>query len=392
MANYKDNLLISPRYKGERFKGAAMPLSLLAELSAFENAIREMVRVLYLQKNPDSKRLPKGIWEGISFHTNHIKDGSAQPDINVRINEDDTLFPSNEKITLIKDALTQVIEMIHEAATNPKAVPHENYKSVAKTFRNYGKGLQDEESIFFGSHEGDSFEYTKATRAKIIQMYEVENYEEDVAFRGCINGVQADKAEANLLCPDGTSLSFKIPTEELALFTECLTSYVSSNKDYSAADKILIQGTALYTKGRFNKFVSDMEVEQLHRRDFLTRVLFLVEATKKEGASEWPALSEHKAKRFAALFEKFFDIEQLPRPYTYPLQDEEGLCLEWRGFPDWNIELEVQFNEHFEAMLYLLHKGEEDRDVELELVLASPMGWSELTKTFTKHHIINNHE
>lgn len=56
-----EKIFISPRLEGHRFDDHTLPVSLLEDFSALEELVFELAKKIYLDQNPQRKRVPKGL-------------------------------------------------------------------------------------------------------------------------------------------------------------------------------------------------------------------------------------------------------------------------------------------------------------------------------------------
>ena len=75
----ESKIFFSPRLTGSRFEDHTLPVNILEDFSALEELIIELAKKIYLEENPNKKRVPKGFSDGIYLKLANIQEGSAIP-------------------------------------------------------------------------------------------------------------------------------------------------------------------------------------------------------------------------------------------------------------------------------------------------------------------------
>ena len=69
----------APAFHGHRFDANAMPVEVLKELEVYERLIVDVAKALFLQRNSDRKRVPKGFEQRLRLSIRAVDPGSAIP-------------------------------------------------------------------------------------------------------------------------------------------------------------------------------------------------------------------------------------------------------------------------------------------------------------------------
>jgi hypothetical protein len=69
-------ILLEPRFTGERFRANTLPLSLLRDLEALQGIILEIAKDEFRRANPNRQRTPRGFSEGLTLHLVGSREGS----------------------------------------------------------------------------------------------------------------------------------------------------------------------------------------------------------------------------------------------------------------------------------------------------------------------------
>ncbi len=134
---------IKPRFVGERFEQATLPVMVARDLAAYEELVIELAKHLYRKKNPDRIRVPRGFASEFSLHLDStIQPGSAKPSL-VAVVASSLLFaPLPVEFHEARDLVNQVI-----ATPSGHALPENFPASFYSYFNRIGRSLADSEFI-----------------------------------------------------------------------------------------------------------------------------------------------------------------------------------------------------------------------------------------------------
>lgn len=137
--------LASLRFDGERFDGHALDVECTQELIAYRDLVLECAKSLWRIKYPDRARLPKGFGEGFRLQFDRLEPGSAAVPLQ-------RFRPPLEQGELeLGDEFGEAAALIDQAiaaANSDDLLPAGLPSNVIPLFRNFGKTLREEETLF----------------------------------------------------------------------------------------------------------------------------------------------------------------------------------------------------------------------------------------------------
>ena len=146
-ATYEDLAVL--RFEGERFENHTLDVDTTLELIAYKKLVLECAKELWRRRNPGRLRLPRGFEEGFALAFSEIRQGSAGVPLKRRIERgsDELDLPSEDEFIHAARLLDEAIE----AAGSGQALPSDLPRNVIPLFREFGRTLLPDESVFIRS-------------------------------------------------------------------------------------------------------------------------------------------------------------------------------------------------------------------------------------------------
>lgn len=348
---------IQPRFTGDRFEQATLPVDVARDLAAYEVLVVELAKHLYLQDHLDRQRVPKGFSSGFHLHIDRIDPGSAQPMLALVTAGAMALFASGE--TYFSQARDLISECI---AADDAALPARFPKELLSHFNQLGRSLRDGEALELPRAHAVLAVLTPERRKNLVLAAD-QFYEREVELTGSIAEADWEKSTFRLRLPD--SLQTIVPMPH---------SFHAKAREFGGRTRhqVSVKGIATYDSwDRLQKVVSVDSLE-IHKNHFLASK-FDELADLKDGWHEGRGVAPDKD-RLAAVAEKLTTHypERLPMPILVPTQDG-NLLLEWdaQGEPSLDIVL-GDWRAHFHSF------GDGHAEVEQEFRLDDEAVWNQL--------------
>ena len=320
---------LKPHLKGERFKGGAIPLEFLTDLSALGEMVIEVAKWCYLEKNPERQRAPKRFSSSISLKLVGVEKSSAIPVIDLETTspqrEDSPQFPGmpTEYESYLIAARDQIVDAIAAAAKDDLlsvALPSK-YLSF---FDRVGRRLHDGESIEFrgsGVNGNGNVQLTKESRRKLVLASQMKEVTEEVIVRGAISEADQGRMTFELQLPSGQKIDAAIHPQHLDVVLEVFN-------DYRNGAKALVRGIGRYDRNyRLERIDTIDDIVPLDPLDVPFRLLELKGLRDGwldgEGTAPNADFLEWLVERFG---HPVFD--ELPLPHVYPTFSG-GVRAEW---------------------------------------------------------------
>jgi hypothetical protein len=187
---------------GDRFDAPGMPADTAREVGNFREAVLKVARDLWLESNPDRRRLPNGFNEAFDLRLIAVTSGSARPKMVLhrpsgKISDADW-DEWSDIYTRARDTLT---DSLQDIARTRQAPMHFSVDAM-RAIRRVGSSLQDSEAIVLGDPQQDS-------RRATIDLAVREILEE---IEELVPTPQSVQLEGVIVEYDGSSLSFRLKT------------------------------------------------------------------------------------------------------------------------------------------------------------------------------------
>ena len=231
------------RFQGERFENHTLDVDSTQELISYKKLILECAKELWRRRNPGRVQLPRGFEKGFGIVFSEIQGGSAGVPLKRRIErEDDDLdLPIEDEFVQAARLIDQAIE----AAGADAALPTEFPRNVVSLFREFGKTLTSEESLFIrAAGRPSESAYTVSVRERLATWTEP-TYEDAVELSGEVSMANVRGGQFSLALESGETLSGRFSAEQEALVLEALHHHrevrlrVKAIGEFNQADRSL---------------------------------------------------------------------------------------------------------------------------------------------------------
>ena len=201
----KPEIILSPRFTGDRFQNHAIPLALLKNLDALQGIISEIVRAQFIEKHPGRKRLPRGFCDGLTLFLAGTGEGSFVANI--------ALIVSTQLIGGAPELLASQAarDTFMEAVADPKSGAQKLPDAVWPCIERLGRGLRDDEAIVLGKIQGKPAELTnKSWRELLLSRPSVQTFSDELQTVVRLDGCQKQKNTLLLALDDDRILDVQV--------------------------------------------------------------------------------------------------------------------------------------------------------------------------------------
>jgi len=243
------------RFKGTRFRGHALDLSALAELSQFQRLVAETAKAMWYAAHPDRERLPGHFEERTRLCLRQIADGSAVAPLEVWIEESDQqeLFEPEPK------EVNQAIGLAHEvfdAVERDSPLPERFPKHLVSEYAKWGQSLGKDEEMELVPPGRQPARVSPRYHERLTRFAETP-YEDAAEVSGEVFEADVRQRRFQLWREDGTSVSVSFTDDQEELVTSAL-------KDHRSI-RLLVKGRGEHAaSGQLQRFiqVDSLEVAQ----------------------------------------------------------------------------------------------------------------------------------
>ncbi len=255
-ASYEELAVL--RFQGERFENHTLDVDSTQELIAYKKLILECAKELWRRRNPGRVQLPRGFEKGFGMVFSEIREGSVGIPLKRRIEreDDDRDLPTEDEFVQAARLIDQTIE----AAGADAALPPEFPRNVVLLFREFGKTLTSEESIFIrATGRAAESAYTATARERLATWTEP-TYEDIVELSGEVSMANTRGGQFTLVLDTRETPSGRFSAEQEALVLEALHHHrevrlrVRAIGEFNQADRSLrrlvrVEHTEIATAG-----------------------------------------------------------------------------------------------------------------------------------------------
>nr|WP_218681194.1 hypothetical protein [Rhodococcus qingshengii] len=146
--NQDTRIIAVMRLSGARFESEGMPADALVEVAAFEDILRSLIRLYWLDRHPGRKRIPSGYDNEITLRLSAVGEGSAVPmleyDSALRAGD---LFGPDDIIQDYSRAVDVVEEFIKYGYTDRGQIPTDIRRLPAPKVKRFGQTMRKGETI-----------------------------------------------------------------------------------------------------------------------------------------------------------------------------------------------------------------------------------------------------
>lgn len=364
-------VFLKPRLVGARFAQHSIPVEVLQDWSVFEGLIVEAARWIYLQKNPDRQRTPRGFLRSFTLNLTGIEAGSAVA-VFERSQASGELVPDAMAVWF-DQARDLVLDAIH-AAGQDQPIDTLFPKHLLGYFDRFGRALHDDERIEF-SHDlaQPVVVYDKRVRKKLV-LGSATEYRTEEYVRGSMSELDQEKRSFTLKLIDGDRIAGMFTEELREAAVNALASYGES--------LVIVEGAVVRDQLDNRKRIEQVSrIEPLDPLDVPARLeaISLLRDGWLDG--EGVRLSADGLAWLSSAWSDSWPAD-LPLPYAYPMPS--GLIqLEWT-MTDAAVSVEVDMQL---KAADLLASGAADGEIlrEVRLDLSTSAGWQQLADSIRPH-------
>lgn len=358
---------LQPRLHGARYAEGSVPLDVLAEWTAVEVAILELARYLYLQDHVDRKRVPRGFAEAFTLHLSGIAAGSAIPQIDRVVADDQDAREYARYFVRARDLLLAAIMAAHVNSALPSEVP----PGCLSRLERFGRSLRPDERIEFLTPEqpGQSVAVLDRDAHKRLALWSGKHeYQAEVELRGQVSGFDGDRATFTFTQLDGTRLQGVWTQETKGTVFEALSRYVHEQQ------RVRLLAFAAYDSAdRPVRLDEVLVIEPLDPLDVPARLAEFKALREGWLNGSGAPLPGDGLKWLETAWLNHYPVS-LANPFTYPTS-AGGVQFEW-SFGRWELSAEIDL-EHRTAWCSAADV-QGDAMEERSVSLATPDGWNTL--------------
>ena len=356
-------IFLAPKIEGKRFNNHLLPVELMEDFVAFEQLLLELTKRVYLEENPQRKRVPKGFTDTFSLKLSSVEEGSTIPNFVLESNISEFSifnFPPSD-IIYFEKARDLIFEVLNDA---------ENKKTIIKDYLSYflrlGKNLKSDEVIYFQPNSIKKAKLDKDIRKKIILSVNQSEYTDSFSTNALIPSIDKSKRTFTI---ELNNEKFVVPINELHFDTINV-----GFKEYEIQTLVAIKGIGIYTNQDKLKRIESVQQIDLDPLDVGVRLNELAKLEDGWYNSEGIAPDKEELQNFGNIFENFYD-KKLPLPAIFPTF-EGDIQLEWSVKEKYEISLLIHLKEQ-KADLEILDLNT-NKDTEQTFQLTTESEWREI--------------
>ena len=230
-------------FKGERFRGHALDLQALTELSQFQKMVAETAKTLWRAVNPKRERLPSHFEERVRLCLRRIEDGSATAPLEVFIEEQDQTSLWDQEPVEVNEAVKlahDVFEAIGSDAPLPERLP----RTLLPEYAKWGQSLGENDVVEMQVSERKPAYLTLKHRQKLEKFVEAP-HENRVEIKGEVFEADVKKGRFQLWSSEETAVTVAFTPEQEDHVTTALKEHktarmsVKGSGEYSPEGKLL---------------------------------------------------------------------------------------------------------------------------------------------------------
>lgn len=373
-----EKVFISPRLEGHRFDDHTLPVSLLEDFSAFEELVFELAKKIYLDQNPQRKRVPKGFTDNVYLKLSKIEEGSTIPKILIAvatsISNPTIPVANDEYFSYFETARDKVFELVENANSGKSAEMDSKFLNY---FSRIGKNLEDGESIDFLNlpSSNRNVKLNKNTRRKILLSREEKLVYSEIIHENVLISLIDKKNKI-------FHVELKGSTFEQQIIDDFSDTIYLAFQEYENKTLVSLKATGIFNEHNKLVHIEDIQsMDILDAYDINVRLqnLFQLEDKWYDGV-HGKAINKEKANIFENYFKNYFN-SNLQLPAIFPTLDGD-LVLEWKK-NEVEISLEVKLND-LNSELFYFDMNNDDNDFQQEINLKLDSEWQKINDLISK--------
>ena len=314
-------ILLEPRFTGERFRANTLPLSLLRDLEALQGIILEIAKDEFRRANPNRQRTPRGFSEGLTLHLVGSREGSYVAQIGRVI--DSTVLPGLDPRTqAARAACDRFVETIAHAQDSTQGASIPLPSGAWSYVERFGRGLHDGEAIDLVRRQGSTVQFTRELRRRLLLTRPgAQMLTDEVELVVKLGDVRPKDQSITIEVADGRSVSATVTDQQLEELSDVRVGEFGTSW-------LRVSGVGSFDRSQQLQHVDEVTViellDPLDPRVQLEKLKVLRDGWLD---GEGVALSLDLLTRVGAWFDEYLnDDTPLPRLYPTP---EGGVEAEW---------------------------------------------------------------
>ena len=314
-------ILLEPRFTGERFRANTLPLSLLRDLEALQGIILEIAKDEFRRANPNRQRTPRGFSEGLTLHLVGSREGSYVAQIGRVI--DSTVLPGLDPRTqAARAACDRFVETIAHAQDSTQGASIPLPSGAWSYVERFGRGLHDGEAIDLVRRQGSTVQFTRELRRRLLLTRPgAQMLTDEVELVVKLGDVRPKDQSITIELADGRSVSATVTEQQLEELSDVRVGEFGTSW-------LRVSGVGSFDRSQQLQHVDEVTViellDPLDPRVQLEKLKVLRDGWLD---GEGVALSLDLLTRVGAWFDEYLnDDTPLPRLYPTP---EGGVEAEW---------------------------------------------------------------
>ena len=314
-------ILLEPRFTGERFRANTLPLSLLRDLEALQGIILEIAKDEFRRANPNRQRTSRGFSEGLTLHLVGSREGSYVAQIGRVI--DSTVLPGLDPRTqAARAACDRFVETIAHAQDSTQGASIPLPSGAWSYVERFGRGLHDGEAIDLVRRQGSTVQFTRELRRRLLLTRPgAQMLTDEVELVVKLGDVRPKDQSITIEVADGRSVSATVTDQQLEELSDVRVGEFGTSW-------LRVSGVGSFDRSQQLQHVDEVTViellDPLDPRVQLEKLKVLRDGWLD---GEGVALSLDLLTRVGAWFDEYLnDDTPLPRLYPTP---EGGVEAEW---------------------------------------------------------------
>ena len=311
--------ILSLKFVGSRFDKHTIPLSMLSDLTQINKAVTDVASRIYLTKNPERQRVPKGFRDNVFLSLKGLSEGSAVISLeatHLRLDQQTTSLESTEEECL-KEAFGAIIDYVSgDLSESSKYLE----KIISPYFNQIGQGLRPKESLSFEYGNKKTSTLDAESRYRLIKKKS--DYSAVVEVYGIVDAM--DRQTETFKITDNA----KGQRVEVHMEKGILPDAKKAFEGYDAGQKAYVRGSGLYRDQKLQKIESVVEFQLLDPLDVpyrLNELLNMKDGWMEDGGGTAP--NKDALLKLSALFDEYYWSDKI-LPHAYPTPSG-NIEMEW---------------------------------------------------------------
>jgi hypothetical protein len=210
-------------FDGPKYEDHGLEIDDLSELQQYKHILVDTARDVWMRKNPDRERIPKGWQQAITIKMYGIEPGSAAVTLKREIESEDAQMQIHTPDEF--DEAAEILQDSIAAAADDKPLPETLPKNVIPLFEHFGDALgQTNRLRIRTSGREHEVVYTQQVQKRLAQWLE-KTYLDHVDVTGEVRATDLDGGRFTLRLEDGGKVIGTFTPEQETLVTDALKDH-----------------------------------------------------------------------------------------------------------------------------------------------------------------------